>query len=185
MASLITHPAVPLALGIALGRSVVPTGLLVIGALYAMLPDADGIAFTLRIPYESPYGHRGFSHSIVFAAAIAMLLMPWAAQLRIDRLTVFLFLFASALSHSILDACTNGGLGVEFLWPFSSERFFFPFRPIEVSPIAVDRFLSARGLSVLKSELVWIWFPLFALALIGYTSRNAATAPKNRATRSA
>lgn len=175
MASLLTHPVVPLALAAALGRKVVPCGLLVVGVMYAMLPDADGLAFKLKIPYASPYGHRGFSHSIAFAATISMLLTPWAARLRVDRLTLFLFLFASALSHGVLDACTNGGLGVEFLWPFSAKRFFFAFRPIEVSPVVIGLFFSTRGLSILKSELFWVWLPSFALASTGYALRKSAT----------
>ena len=34
----------------------------------AMLPDADVIAFHFGIPYVHPLGHRGLTHSIVFAA---------------------------------------------------------------------------------------------------------------------
>ena len=56
-----------------------------------------------------------------------------------------------ALSHPLLDAMTDGGLGVALLWPFSNERFFAPWTPIPVSPIGA-RMLSRRGLYVLAVE---------------------------------
>jgi inner membrane protein len=54
---------------------------------------------------------------------------------------------------------TNGGLGVAFFAPFSNARYFFPWRPIEVSPLGLDFFFSSRALSVLWSEIKWIWIP--------------------------
>jgi inner membrane protein len=33
-----------------------------------------------------------------------------------------------------------------------------------VSPIGIARFLSARGVDVLLSELLWIWLPCAAVA---------------------
>jgi inner membrane protein len=69
------------------------------------------------------------------------------------------FLFLATLSHPTLDALTNGGLGVGFFAPFSNERYFFAYRPIEVSPIGVGDFFSQRGLKVLLSELRWVWLP--------------------------
>ena len=37
-------------------------------AVCAMLPDADVIAFTFGVPYGDMFGHRGFTHSLFFAA---------------------------------------------------------------------------------------------------------------------
>ena len=61
-------------------------------------------------------------------------------------------------SHGLLDALTDGGRGIALLAPFSAERFYFPWRPIHVSPIGL-RFFSARGLDVALSELQWVWVP--------------------------
>ncbi len=61
MATIISHPAVPLAVGIALGRGVIPARLLEFGLLCSILPDLDVLAFKLGIPYEAMLGHRGFS----------------------------------------------------------------------------------------------------------------------------
>ena len=71
-------------------------------------------------------------------------------------------LAAATASHGVLDAFTNGGRGVAFFAPFSSDRFFFPVTPIAVSPIGAA-FFSERGVSVLASEMLWVWVPLLIL----------------------
>jgi inner membrane protein len=77
-----------------------------------------------------------------------------------------------AASHGVLDAFTNGGLGIAFLWPWSAHRYFFPIQMIEVSPLGLRPFLSAWGLNVLLSELLWVWIPCtllgWALVTIGH-----------------
>jgi inner membrane protein len=80
-------------------------------------------------------------------------------------------IFAATASHGLLDGLTNGGLGVAFFAPFDSARYFFPLRPILVSPIGVGAFLSQRGLSVLLSEMTWVWPPSIAVFLIARFAR--------------
>jgi hypothetical protein len=41
----------------------------------ALLPDADVIGFPLGIHYEAPLGHRGATHSIVFALAAGLVVL--------------------------------------------------------------------------------------------------------------
>ena len=74
----------------------------------------------------------------------------------------------------MLDAFTNGGLGVALLSPFDDTRYFFPFRPIEVSPLSVRAFFSAHGLAILRSELVWVWAPCALLACVAFGASRAA-----------
>jgi len=132
-----------------------------------MVPDADVIAFRFGIPYAHLFGHRGFSHSIAFAALLA----TFAWWLRSDEDApvggprIWTILFLSTVSHGVLDAMTSGGLGVAFFSPFSNHRYFFDWRPIMVAPIGVARFFSERGLAVLKSEFVYVWLP--SVGLIG------------------
>ena len=59
----------------------------------------------------------------------------------------------------MLDAMTNGGLGVAFFSPFDTTRYFLPFRPVEVSPIGVREFFTGRAWNILISEMKWIWIP--------------------------
>jgi inner membrane protein len=181
MASLITHPVVPVAVAFAVGRTIVPVRLLAVAVVFSMLPDLDGIAFRLGIPYASSFGHRGFSHSIVVALLLAAFVVPFARSLHAKAVVVFSFLAFSALSHGVLDALTNAGKGVAFFWPFSPERIFFGFRPIEASPVSLQRFMSGRGVRVLQSELLWVWAPLLTTALVGYVLRKITKgSPRDR-----
>jgi inner membrane protein len=166
MPIILTHMAVPLAIGVGAGARIIPRRLLIAGAIGAMLPDLDVIGFRFGIEYASDFGHRGFTHSLMFAAMFAL---AGAAAWRYFHTSVnrvFWFLFVSIASHGILDCFTDGGRGVALLWPFSSERFFAPLQPIHVSPIGVSRFLSGRGLDVLASEMVWVWLPCLLLAVV-------------------
>ena len=141
----------------------------------AILPDIDVIGFWLGLRYDDMFGHRGFTHSLFFAAVFGALAAwslsghrPGSDLHRPDsnshRLLLFLWFTAVTGSHGLLDALTNGGRGIAFFAPFSSHRYFFPWRPIQVSPIGAG-FFSARGLQVLASEAVWIGVPSAIIAV--------------------
>ncbi|HJW76929.1 MAG: hypothetical protein A2V77_04030 [Anaeromyxobacter sp. RBG_16_69_14] len=127
------------------------------------LPDLDVVAFRFGIPYAAQLGHRGFSHSLAFAALVALLGAGCHRLLRSGRMATFAFLFAATASHGVLDAFTNGGLGVAFFWPFSPTRYFAPIRMIQVALLTAARLLSPRGFVVLASELLWVWLPCAGL----------------------
>lgn len=74
-------------------------------------------------------------------------------------------------SHGVFDAMTDGGLGIAFFSPFDTTRYFFPWRPLRVSPIGPG-FFSGRALVVLTSELRWIWLPSAVLALAAWAWRR-------------
>jgi inner membrane protein len=169
MPTILTHPAVPLAIGLGLGSNIIPRRLLIAGVVASIVPDFDVIGIPFGVIPGTEFAHRGFTHSLAFAAALALLGYFASRSLRASAVVVFLFLFAAAASHGVLDSFTNGGSGIAFLWPVSTERFFSAWRVIEVSPIGVSPFLSSRGITVLVSELQWVWFPaaVVALALIG------------------
>ncbi len=127
----------------------------------AMLPDIDVAGFAFGVRYGDMLGHRGLTHSLPSALAVACV-AAWFALQAAPQLTtswiVLVYFFIVTSSHAVLDAMTNGGLGVALFAPFSKARYFFPWRPIEVSPLGFD-FFSARGLEVLWSEFKWIWIP--------------------------
>ena len=141
-------------------------GTVLAGILISILPDLDVVAFAFGIPYRHPLGHRGITHSLAFAALSASVALAVVRRADGASLRSWLFLFVAAASHPLLDAFTNGGRGVALLAPFSNERFFAPFRPIEVSPIGLEAFLSPRGVEVLLSEFVWVWIPTFAVVAV-------------------
>ena len=160
MCTVITHPAVPIALSVLLPQESASSSLLIAGALCSVVPDLDVVGFEFGIKYGDMLGHRGFTHSIFFAALLAAVItVAFFQENPGSLLIVFMFLFLSTLSHPVLDALTNGGLGVGLFAPFNNERYFFPYRPIEVSPIGVGAFFSHRGLIVMLSELKWVWVP--------------------------
>lgn len=128
-----------------------------------IVPDFDYAGWVMRVPYDSFWGHRGFTHSILFALILAIFAALTLRQ--IQKWKVILFLFLATISHAVLDAFTNGGLGVAFFSPYNLARYFFPWQPIEVSPIG-PRFFSEQGLVVLISELWWIGLPCFVILLI-------------------
>jgi len=172
MASVLSHPAVPLALSVALGPSRMPPGLTALACAASVLPDIDSVGFAAGIPYGHPLGHRGFTHSLSFALLAAAAATALAKRLGASPAMAFAVLFVSTASHGLLDAMTTGGLGVALLSPFSNRRYFFPWRPILVSPIGILSFVSERGLAVLRSELAWIWLPAAALAAAGALLRK-------------
>ena len=159
MPTILTHAAVPLAIGLGLGTRIVPPRLLAAGVIASMLPDLDVLAFRFQIAYEEQFGHRGASHSLAFALLLACCALLFARRLQAGKGAAFLFVGISAASHGLLDTLTNGGLGVALWWPFSDARYFAPWQVIEVSPLSLQRILSGRGIEVLYSELRWVWLP--------------------------
>ena len=135
----------------------------------AILPDLDVVTFG-KIPYTHPFGHRGFTHSIVFALIWAIILAFVFTKTK--RKLFFVVIFLSTISHGILDALTTGGKGVGFFIPFNNARFFFPWQVIKVSPIGISKFFSSRGVQVILSELKYIGIPCLIVLLFLYFKRK-------------
>jgi inner membrane protein len=139
----------------------------------ALLPDADVVGFSLGVRYSAPWGHRGATHSLVFALAMGAVVGLLALLARRPALRTGLLAAAVVASHGLLDALTDGGLGAALLWPFSDERFFAPITPLPVAPIGID-FLSPKGIRVATTELAF-FAPLLIYAVW-------PTAPRRRPT---
>ncbi len=133
------------------------TLLIILAIVSSILPDIDVLAFQLGIPYEAPLGHRGFTHSILFAIIWSLILSLLFGKKQ--KLLFFIVLFLSTISHGLLDALTTGGKGVGFFIPFDNERYFLPYQVIKVSPIGIDNFFSTWGMKVILSELKYIFLP--------------------------
>ena len=158
MPTVITHAAVPLCLGLGLGTKVIPPRLLFAGIVLAMLPDADVLAFKFGVAYGNVFGHRGFTHSLLFAFVVPILcVLTGRRWFRASLTRCWLFLTVSLLSHSLLDSITTGGKGVGWLWPWSDERFFAPWQVIKVAPFALSLYTTPYGHQVIISELLWVW----------------------------
>jgi inner membrane protein len=167
-----THAFVGGALAAGAPRGIPRARLAAAAAIVAVLPDLDVAAFALGIPYADPLGHRGLSHSLPFAAVSGVLAALLVARPDTPgwwRAATLLVL--AAASHGLLDAFTDGGLGVGLFIPLSDSRFFFPWRPLSVSPIGAEAFFRGGAGEVLLSELVWVWLP--TAALLAFAARRA------------
>jgi inner membrane protein len=160
----------------ALPRPRVPVSVTLACTLSAILPDADVIAFRLGVGYSDLVGHRGLTHSIAFAAVWALFVQLVVFRSGVPGVgggLLWALLFLSTASHGLLDAATNGGLGIAFFSPFSNARYFWPWRPIEVSPIGLGSLLASGG-EFLLSEVVWIWAPCAAILIVAHARRRAS-----------
>lgn len=172
MASAFAHAITAVALGKAFTLKDLNWKFWLLGICCAILPDADAIGFKLGIPYDSFWGHRGFTHSLVFAVMLGLfIVMVFYRDTKLFSLRWWGFtayFTLAAASHAILDAMTTGGKGVAFFSPFDNTRYFLPWRVIKVSPISIEQFFSEWGVKVLLSELVWVFLP--CLLFIGIIS---------------
>ena len=163
MPTALTHAIVGASLAPLAPRAVSRTRLAWILVVLAVFPDADVLAFPLGIAYESPLGHRGLTHSLPFAAflAVAVISLEYrkGSVSFAQRLGLLALAFVAVASHGLLDALTDGGLGVGFWLPLADGRWFLPWRPIAVSPIGVTSFLSGDPIAVLGSEARVVWLP--------------------------
>ena len=171
MASIFGHVAASTAIGYAFFPRQVRSATLLTAGFLAFSPDLDVLAFRFGIPYGSEWGHRGWTHSLVFAFVFGLLTAWLFYRKQQDFLKIALFFILSTVSHPLLDMMTNGGRGCALWWPFSTERIFFPFRPIQVSPMSVGAFISDWGLTVLASEFFWIGVPALILVVFAKSLR--------------
>ena len=138
----------------------------------SLLPDADVVGFRLGVHYADNWGHRGATHSFVFAGLAALAVLALARAVRLPARRTALIAFAVVASHPLLDTLTDGGLGCALLWPFSHQRFFAPWTPLPVAPIG-RAFLSPAGLRVAAFEAI-AFLPFLIYA---FWPRRPALAP--------
>jgi inner membrane protein len=135
-------------------------------AILPVLPDLDVFGGALGIAFQSGWGHRGVSHSFAAAAVIgAAAAFLLRRRLGAPLAPLAVYFAAITASHGVLDALRNGGPGVAFFAPFDRTRYFFPWRPIPVSPLA-SSFFSEWGWRVFTAELAMLWLPAGLAALV-------------------
>lgn len=169
MPTIITHAVLGAASAKLFPKQNMPWRIWLASVFCSVVPDADVIAFSFGIPYSHFLGHRGFFHSILFAMVLALVVIlclfkevklfskAWWGCLG--------FFFAVGASHGLLDAITDGGLGIALLSPFDTTRYFFAWRPLLVSPIGIEGFISSYGLKVLICEIIYVWLPLSVILM--------------------
>jgi inner membrane protein len=173
MPTIFTHALLPMIASSALpGRAISPR-LLVAGMVVAMLPDADVAGRLFDVPHTADLGHRGVTHTLVFAFLVGCIGAVASKTMQSSREAAFLFLSASTLSHALTDMLTDGGKGIMLLWPLHEVRMKFPFHPVEVSPVGLKALESDRIWIVLLSEMRWLLIPATLIALIFRLALNS------------
>ena len=176
MPTFVTHAVTGLCAGKTVFSRKLPVRFWILSMILPAVPDLDVIGMVMGIPYAHFFGHRGFFHSPFFALLVGVAVTCiWfreekAFSKRWWQLAAYFFLVTA--SHGILDAFTSGGLGIALLSPFSNQRFFAPWTPIQVSPIGFRHFFSPWGLRVMISEFVIVWIPSIAVATMAYMIRK-------------
>jgi len=138
-------------------------GTLLFFATLAVLPDVDILGVACGVPDLGPFGHRGFSHSLVTALALGLVCGAFAHRFGWPAVRTAVAATLAVASHGILDACCAGGRGIPLLWPLSDARFLSPWRVLPDAPRGL-KMLSRPGLFDFAVEFA-VFFPLTAFAL--------------------
>ena len=102
MASAFSHAFVALAMGKAFQNKELRWRELSLGALCSAVPDLDVIGFHFGIQYGDLWGHRGLTHSVLFAALLAGILVAvWYRAKPAAAMTgLFIYFFLCTASHT-------------------------------------------------------------------------------------
>ena len=181
MATVFTHAFVAASLGKATYPKKMPWRFWALAIFCSTAPDLDVGLHYYGVEYGDPWGHRGMTHSLFFAAIMSLVLVTvilykQARPLSHKWLGLVTFFFLLTASHGFLDAFTNGGLGIAFFAPFDNTRYFMPWRPIEVSPLGIRYIFTSYFARVLLSELLFICLPTVVFCGLVYLVRRSRKA---------
>lgn len=129
----VTHAVLGAAVGQAGYRRRLGRRALAVGAVAALLPDADIIAGWIGGPYAAWLYHRGPTHSVWFAATVGPLL-GWLLWRRLggERGAWMGLITLALLTHPLIDLVTQ--YGTQLLAPISDARFAIAAMPI-IDPV--------------------------------------------------
>ena len=175
MATIFTHPIPALAVAAACGSTYIPPRLAAAMLIASVLPDIDMIGYALGFRHPSPFAHRGFTHSLVFALAVGLLALAAAPRMKTKRVIAFFAVFLAILSHSLLDAL-GGWYGVPFFWPFDEARYALPWPSFISSWLnwwSPQRIFSTWWSDrFVRIELLTVWTPCAIFAIAGFSLRR-------------
>ena len=131
--------------------------------LLGVLPDADVLGLLMGVGENSVAGHRGISHSLVTAVALAVAGGLVARRYGWSGLRTAIAVTLAIGSHGVLDAFGQGGRAIPLFWPLSDHRFMAPWRCLPDAPRGLQ-FISRQGLCGAALEFLY-FFPITAYAL--------------------
>lgn len=126
-----------------------------LAVLLPIIPDLDVFS---TATYSSPLGHRGVTHSLVFALVLGTFVAGATFRRFHVRWWSLTALFCAIIaSHGLLDALTKGGADIPFFWPYAGRYGNWGVLP--VSDIAFD-LPDPRYSRAIRAELLWVWLPM-------------------------
>ena len=183
MPSIIAHAVAGAALATAaLSPRPVHRRVCITGAVLAAVPDIDAIGRPFgNLAIETLFGgHRGFTHSVVFAVLLGAI-VAWGL-FRAPQWTGFhrrlWVAFALAMaSHGVLDALSTIGNGVAFWAPVSWAHYEFTWQPLgEIGPGPRGR---ERAFAIVANELLWVGLPALIVVAIAHVTRRSRGAERS------
>ena len=169
----LSHAAVGLALAAWAQRGAPTRRVCIAAAACAATPDIDALGWPLHLANDSWFAHRALTHSLAFAAlgvVAATAVFFGAPAWRQARARIAGILAVAFLSHLCLDGLSSYSLGLEFLAPFSHQRYRFLWTPLG-SPHG--------GLAgQLVQEAFVVLLPALAIAWLGLRLRAAGADPR-------
>jgi inner membrane protein len=169
MATLYTHAVV----GVGLARlyAVRPMPWVFWG-LAAVLPIAADLDVFSTATYGGPLGHRGITHSLLFALLLGMAVAGATCRyIRVRWWSSALLFSAIIASHGLLDALTYGGEGIPLFWPVGGR--YGNWGPVPLSDIAFD-LPDPRYSRAVRAELLWVWLPMIVVVGLTMSYRRLA-----------
>jgi inner membrane protein len=155
MATLYTHTFVGLGLARLYADRPMPWAYWGLAALLPIVPDLDVFS---TADYGTPLGHRGITHSLVFALSLgAVAAAAVYRKCRVRWWSLAALFFAIVASHGLLDALTAGGENIPFFWPLAERHGNWGLIP--VSDIAFD-LPDPRYSRAIRGELLRVWLPV-------------------------
>lgn len=173
MATDYTHAVAGLGLACLCATRPMPWTYWALAAALPILPDLDVFS---TAAYGDLLGHRGFTHSLVFALVVGNLaacLTFRRLRTRWWRLSVVYFIILA--SHDLLDAMTRGGEGIPFFWPAGGR--YGNWGPLPVSDLSFD-LPDPRRSRALRAEMLWVWMPTLILASLVTMYRRVRQSPR-------
>jgi inner membrane protein len=168
MTTLYTHAVAGLGLARVCAVRPMPWPYWTLAAILPLVPDLDVFS---SASYGSALGHRGVTHSLLFALSAGLVAASIVSRpLRRRWWMLACVFFAIAATHGLLDALTRGGGGIPFFWPFAGR--YGEWGPIPVSDVAFD-FPDPRSSRAIRSELLWVWLPTLLLVVLTMGYRRA------------
>jgi inner membrane protein len=154
MATDYTHAVVGLGLARLYATKPMPWTYWGLAAILPIVPDFDVFS---SAAYGTWLGHRGFTHSLVFALLLSIVVAGATSRwFRSNWWSLSILFFAIIASHGFLDAITRGGENIPFFWPFGDR--YGNWGLIPVSDIALE-LPDPRHSRAIRGELLWVLLP--------------------------